>query len=109
MLQILRKRRPKKLKKKESLRKKNHLEKSKSCRTRRMKIIDTDAKHTPHYGSDDEENDEEAKEDDPVVNVHKKASSQCVTSNKKCKCGSTEHRYTSYHKSPLNKKKQPCI
>ena len=73
VLQILRKRRPKKLKKNESLRKKNHLEKSKSCRTR-TKIIDTDAKHTPHYGSDDDENDEEAKEDDPVVNVHKKAS-----------------------------------
>ena len=61
------------------------------------------------YGSGDD-NDEEDEEDDPVDNVHEKASSQCATSSKKCKCGSTDHKYTSHHKCPLNKKnKQPCV
>jgi len=35
---------------------------------------------------------------------------QFAKSDKKCKCGSTKHKYISHHKCPLNKKNnQPCV
>ena len=78
---------------------------------RKLWIQRQNVHHT--YDSDDEEDkaeDDEAENDNIVVNMHTKASSQSARSDKKCKCGSTEHRYTSHHKCPLNKdKKQPCV
>ena len=63
------------------------------------------------YGSEDDEDDEND-EDDTILNKRKKVSLRSATSDKtrsKCKCGSTEHKYVSHHKCPLNKNKQSGV
>ena len=57
------------------------------------------------YGSEDEDEEET---EETVASSSKSQSSAFFKTHTKCKCGSSQHKYTSHHECPLNKKKQPC-
>lgn len=60
------------------------------------------------YGTDDDEDDDEMTDEESTRVVTNKHSSAIATRGK-CKCGSSEHRYTSHRLCPLNKKKQVSV
>ena len=57
------------------------------------------------YGSEEEDEDEA---EETVASSSNSQSSVSVKTRTKCKCGSSQHKNTSHHKCPLNKKKQLC-
>ena len=57
------------------------------------------------YGSDDDEDEDEGTDEDSSSVITSKRTGTRST-QKKCKCGSTEHYCTTHHLCPLNKKKQ---
>ena len=60
------------------------------------------------YGTDDDKDDDEMTGEESTRVFTTKHSSASATRGK-CKCGSSEHRYTSHRLCPLNKKKQVSV
>ena len=60
-------------------------------------------RHT--YGSDNDDDDDELSDGCDITQNEGTATSS-ITSKRKCKCGSTSHKYTSHHECPMNKKKR---
>ena len=60
------------------------------------------------YGTDDDDDNEEVTDEESNRTVATKQARvrRTYSANAKCKCGSSEHRYTSHHLCPLNKKTQ---
>ena len=82
--------------------KKNRMEKGWSPRTRRAKTLGSRQVIQHTYGSSDDNDSTEDDDDETSATRSKRKDSSSKLSM--CKCGSTQHKYISHRKCPLNKK-----